>query len=617
MNIAFKLDHLLPRLRLTCLGAFVFFSSLLGGCSDNVRLPTNAELAIFNTAGPIIPTIDKTRIKEASLATGPYRIVIGDLLDVQLPSSLLLNADASDTFVGQNAMTVYSAHVDDDGMITVPIVGTVPVAGKDLSAAEDVIGRAFYPKFVKTKPPVGIVVREYKTVRVAISGGVAKGGIFDLRHDRMSLVGLLMESGGIVDTGAAIIRVTHQLPEESNGIEPKTVAADCDKDTRLSFIPEDGSTTIGIATVKEGEKTIASRKINIADKTEREAFSHDVGLSACDVSEQLAQLSTAIIRQHPVNTLILPVAGMNIPFKDVVLQEGDRVEVERLNPEVFTVMGLVNKPGDYPYPAGDRYALQALAFGGGVNEIANPRYVRVYRQATDGSVVDATFEIKGTALTAAAGIPIRPGDVVAVEQTPRTRRNLLLAEMFRFQTGAFASYSVYDGKDFRSANEEDCIMNNRVTDIQPEQSPLEQRPSAQNWINDSIVDIIYRHRWCVLAVVLTFMAAGFVYILKATPIYTSTCRLYVEESGPRILSPGEGVVTQSKNYLYTQAELLTSMPIIASTLENPEIKGLKTFADVDNIAEYLKKNINAPLVSKTTSSALHLILRIRRRRPRL
>jgi len=59
-----------------------------------------------------------------------------------------------------------------------------------------------------------------------------------------------------------------------------------------------------------------------------------------------------------------------------------------------------------------------------------------------------------------------------------------------------------------------------------------------------------------LLVTVAALGAAFVYITKATPIYTSTSRIYVEQSGTKILTEAESVMTQSKNSLYTQAELL-------------------------------------------------------------
>jgi capsular exopolysaccharide synthesis family protein len=91
--------------------------------------------------------------------------------------------------------------------------------------------------------------------------------------------------------------------------------------------------------------------------------------------------------------------------------------------------------------------------------------------------------------------------------------------------------------------------------------------------------------------VILFLVTAFIYILKATPIYTSTSRLYVEQSGPRIIGDFEGIQTSSKNYLYTQAELLKSTPIVGEVADEPHIKRFRTFNGMDNLTAYLKKNL--------------------------
>ena len=143
------------------------------------------------------------------------------------------------------------------------------------------------------------------------------------------------------------------------------------------------------------------------------------------------------------NRIVLPVKGLNIPFADAELQDGDIVEVEQINPQVFTVIGLVNKSGTFSYPPGVRYNLmQALAFAGGVDQIAAPRYARVYRQCADGSIISASFRLKGTSPVDAANLIIKPGDIVAVEHTFSTKARLFLAQIFRVTAGvnAFATY---------------------------------------------------------------------------------------------------------------------------------------------------------------------------------
>jgi len=108
-------------------------------------------------------------------------------------------------------------------------------------------------------------------------------------------------------------------------------------------------------------------------------------------------------------------------------------------------------------------------------------------------------------------------------------------------------------------------------------------------VPEDLVQIIWRSRWIVLLTIAVALGAGLTYITVATPVYTSTSRIYVQQSGPKILSEAEGVMTQSKNYLYTEAELLKSTPILSSALERTDIKQLKIFRKIDNPVDYLKK----------------------------
>lgn len=114
-------------------------------------------------------------------------------------------------------------------------------------------------------------------------------------------------------------------------------------------------------------------------------------------------------------------------------------------------------------------------------------------------------------------------------------------------------------------------------------------PPSGGLMPKSLFQIIWRHGWIVLSMTVLVLVATFIYIAKATPIYRSTSRIYVEQSGPKILTEAEGLMTQSKNYLYTQAELLKSTPILSSVLEKNGIRQMKIFNSIDNPIAYLKK----------------------------
>lgn len=137
--------------------------------------------------------------------------------------------------------------------------------------------------------------------------------------------------------------------------------------------------------------------------------------------------------------LSLPVKGMNVPFADVELQPGDKVEVEHLAPQVFTVTGLVNKGGAFPYPPDVQYNLmQSISFAGGLLDRAAPDFVTVYRRTNDGKVASAVLKVDRVSLIQSSDIGIKPGDVVAVEPTPTTKARMFFLEVFRLNGGAYA-----------------------------------------------------------------------------------------------------------------------------------------------------------------------------------
>ena len=118
-------------------------------------------------------------------------------------------------------------------------------------------------------------------------------------------------------------------------------------------------------------------------------------------------------------------------------------EYQGKHERVFTVMGLVNKPDAYNYPPDVQYNLmEALAFAGGFDMVADPRYVKVYRQNAKGEVLQATFGIGENALKEAYQVAIKPGDVIYIDHTFRTRVNTFLSNVFHITVGATSSSSL-------------------------------------------------------------------------------------------------------------------------------------------------------------------------------
>lgn len=324
------------------------------GCQGGSQAAAiSPELAAFENAGPMRPAVDLEKLTKALSAGGPYRVVVGDVLELQQPV-LAVSTSGEPT----DRVATCLSRVSGEGTIRLPIVGEIWVVGKTLAEIESAVAAAYYPKYLTAPPAVVSKVVEYASIRVSVVGAVKEPGAYELRSDERSLVAALVKAGGVIPEGAGGIRIRQGGAKEARAVN-------------------------------------------------------------------------------------LPVEGVNLPFADVALSDGDLIEVERLKTPVVTVLGLVKKPGVFACQPGTNYSLmQALSLAGGVNDIAQPESAKVYRRDADGETVSATFRISPTRSGQRRRVMLKPGDVVAVEPTAATQARLFLAQMLRFGFGLDASYGL-------------------------------------------------------------------------------------------------------------------------------------------------------------------------------
>jgi protein involved in polysaccharide export with SLBB domain len=320
------------------------------------------------------------------------------------------------------------------------------------------------------------------------AGGIVEGGasIITIKNpSRKYATGQQSSSTGSAQAAKPANEV-RQLAEFDTGVsksDSSALAVD------LVFRPEASSPTQGTLLVQRDSETLYSKRINIKNPAARAEYTKElrnvIGTEQAYIVgqaiEQLAgQLAPAITTSQTKQTggeektelldaadeskhnstyipkpiksvssdyrpaggaiedIVLPVKGLNIPFADIPLMEGDLVEVKRLNPAVFTVIGLAKNPGAFPYPPDVEYNLmQGLGFAGGVDLIADPRFVSIYRQDSRGEVVSAVFRIDNKFMAKSYNVKIKPGDVISIDVTPRTKRNVLLHQILRLNFGIF------------------------------------------------------------------------------------------------------------------------------------------------------------------------------------
>jgi len=255
------------------LAAVSCFSSLTG-CSPKLSSPEQVKR--FGQVGPLATGGDIVGLG-GTRYIGPYRVVPGDILEFQMPAVLrVISSDLPEwlrPFYGRQDVEPYLVRVSQTGVVTLPIIGEIPVAGKTLAQIEASVIDAYYPKYVVNPPMVVCEVKKYQ---------------------------------------------------------------------------------------RESER-------------------------------------------------------------------------------VFAVLGLVNRPDVFPYPPDVQYNLmEALAYAGGLNMTADPRYLKVYRQDASGEIVVATFGVDSKSFSDAYGVTVKPGDVIYVDHTLRTRVNQFLSDIFQVRVGAYA-----------------------------------------------------------------------------------------------------------------------------------------------------------------------------------
>ncbi len=109
-----------------------------------------------------------------------------------------------------------------------------------------------------------------------------------------------------------------------------------------------------------------------------------------------------------------------------------------------------------------------------------------------------------------------------------------------------------------------------------------------------LLHILWRRRLIILGCLLLSVGGAYAYIMAgqygylqmARPMFRSSSRIYIRQSGPRIMSSDEGG-RASGNYLNTECQIMRSGPIRRAALDSPGIKDMRTFAGTESALSVL------------------------------
>jgi len=236
----------------------VFSLTLFGGCAGPKGPEPTTDLAALADT----PQSDRNALEVAELnkqlfasftATPSYEdyvIGAGDLLQVTVFEAPDLNTQA---------------RVSARGAVTLPLIGTVEVAGLTTRDCEQHIENLYREKYLQD-PHVTVFVKEQYGSKVTLLGALNKPGTYDY-FARMNLMDVLAMAEGLSDTAGRIVQIRRKTVE---GEPPRTLIIDLDqlvKEGRdelnvpiqggdVIYVPEAGSVYVDGAVRKPGSYPI-------------------------------------------------------------------------------------------------------------------------------------------------------------------------------------------------------------------------------------------------------------------------------------------------------------------------------------------------------------------------
>lgn len=352
----------------------------VGGCrSANLRakdLPSELRSASDSNRSKL----DFARI--ASPGTSDSILARGDLLEVTVATT-------------QNAEDPKPAvlRVADDGMVDVPIVGQVPVAGLEEFEASQNIANLSIQRGIYLRPIVTVEIKSKAVNRVTVLGAVNEPGVHELPRGSSDLISALAAAGGLTEEAGTQVEIVRQ---------PK-------------FSPADNSYhTVQAETGNSGIELVAGQEI--AD-------------SGTPQSSRTGWSSAQTLKIDMASTQALQDAGYPLSDRDVI-----RIPLRQK--EMIYVTGLVSDPDQFELKEGqDVHLLDAIALAGGLSSPIANKVLIIRRVDNRPQPVVIEASISTAKQDGKENLRLQAGDTISVEQTPATAVVDSISKFFRLTFG--------------------------------------------------------------------------------------------------------------------------------------------------------------------------------------
>lgn len=291
-----------------------------------------------------------------------------------------------------------------DGTVHLPLVGSVPVYGKNLVDAQRAISAAYAQGFI-VEPRISVVLAEKSTTSVLVLGQVKQPGTYALPKYENDIGHALGAAFGLTEDAGDYIEVHRQGHAQQ-------------------LTPMSSSHQVGRQTPSPSMVRFARLPRTQVQMPHYGAIATDFHGPSTGPAQNLGGPTVPQIFRIPMRDLY----GQPLNPRDIVLGPGDVVVVPDRKHEVFYVVGALNTTNRVRFSLGDRErelgigfilprdreidVITAVAMAGYIDPIYSPTTVTVQRAGPDSQPLLIHVDLIAARYDNRETVLVQPGDII-------------------------------------------------------------------------------------------------------------------------------------------------------------------------------------------------------------
>lgn len=314
-------------------------------------------------------------IKHSFLLVLLLSLVAGLVVDTQADNYVIGGRDLLKVTIYEHPDLAAAVRVEEDGNISLPLIGAVRAEGLTTPALEREVARLYANGFI-INPQVSIYVAEYRSQKVSILGEVNRPGLYEI-SGITTLLEVIAQAQGLTREAADRLVITMAAPDADTPGNRVTREINLKRLLKEGDVSQNVHISDGyVLFVPKADMFYIHGEVKAPGyyKIEEGATYLKAIVTAGGVTSKTAEQRTEVTRK---------VDGMETTVKvnlgDVV-KPGDIIRVPE---SYFYIYGEVSRPGYYKLEDGMTFLRAIVAAGGFTNKAAESR-VRCTR-AEDGA----------------------------------------------------------------------------------------------------------------------------------------------------------------------------------------------------------------------------------------